>query len=121
MSLRPKKPKTKMQAFGPAIGLLLILAVGIIAWFLSPEIDKVLIRALPNFKEIPKQNLQIFTTVVVMVVSVLLVSLIVAAAAPKRKSAVNEKEMFKERLDIIKEKELTKRRRKQMNRMNSRE
>ncbi len=121
MSMSPRKKKTKMQAFGPAIGLLLVAAVGILAWFLAPEIDKILIRTLPNFKEIPKQNLQIFTTVVMTVVFVLLVSLIVAAAAPKRKSAVNEKEMVKDRLELIKEKELTKRRRKQMSRMNSRE
>jgi hypothetical protein len=107
-----------MQAYGPAIGLLLAIAVGILAWFLAPEVDKILIRSLPNFREIAPNTLRIFTTVVMFIVFVLLVSLIVAAAVPKKKSAINEKGLIKEREDMIKEKKMTKLRRQHMNRMN---
>jgi hypothetical protein len=118
MSLGKPKKRTKMQAYGPIIGLLLAGSFGVLSWFLAPEIDKILARSLPNFREMKADQLRIATTVIMFVIFVLLASLIVAAAAPRKKSMVNERGLVKDRAEMIKEKKLTKIRRQQMNKMN---
>jgi hypothetical protein len=114
----PRKKKSKMQAYGPAVGLLLALAAGVLAYFLSFSVDDILKQHLAGFKQMPAGQLQIFTTVVIFVVFVLLVSLIVAASVPRKKSVINEKQLAKDREEMLKEKRMTKLRREQMNRMN---
>ncbi len=112
------KNQSKLRSYWPLLGLLLAGTVGVLAWFLSPAIDTALRHTLPNFNAMPPDQLRIFTTVVLFVVFLLLASLIVAASAPKKKSMVSEKNLLKEREDLIKEKKLTRARRQQMNKMN---
>ena len=118
MTLKARKKKTRMQAFGPLIGILLAGAFGILSWFLSPEIDNILKRSLPNFRAMPPDQLRIATTIIMFVIFVLLASLIVAAAAPKKKIMVGEPDIVKDRAALIKEKKLTKLRRQHMNKLN---
>jgi predicted PurR-regulated permease PerM len=115
---RPRKKKSKMQAYGPAVGLLLAVAGGVLAYAVSKPVDDILKQHLTGFRQMPPDRLQIFTTVVIFIVFVLLVSLIVAAAAPRKKTIVSEKQMVKDREAMINEKKMTKLRREKMNRMN---
>ncbi|MBZ0284957.1 MAG: hypothetical protein K8L97_29750 [Anaerolineae bacterium] len=119
MSNRNAKPKSKMQAFWPIIGLMLILALGFISWVLAPPVIGFLGGVLPNFPpaEIPPDTMQIFITVVLFVLMSLIISLIVAAAAPRKRSAVNEKSLTKERALMVEEKKKQKLRQRAINRM----
>ncbi len=119
MSTRSPKPKSRTQAFWPIIGLLLILALGFMAWVFAPPVIGFLSRTLPNFPpaEVPADTMQIFMTVVLFVLTGMIVSLIVAAAAPRKKSAVTEKNLVKERATMVEEKRKQKLRQRAINRM----
>jgi type III secretory pathway component EscT len=119
MAMRSKKPK-KLQAFWPIIGLVMAVAFGVIAWFLADPVIGILSRSLPAFRSMTSdpQKLKIFVTIVLFVMFILLASLVIAVSAPRRGESVDEKKMAKSRAEMIKEKELTKLRRKQMNKLN---
>lgn len=118
MSMKPK-PKSRMQAFWPIIGLLLILALGFMAWVFAPPVIGFLSGVLPNFPpaEVPPDTMQLIITAVLFVLMGMIVSLIVAAAAPRKRSAVNEKKLAKERALMVEEKKKQKLRQRAINRM----
>lgn len=113
-----KAKEARKQAFWPLIGFVLAIASGVMAFVLAPEVNKLLRKSLPNFRQIAEKDAQLFTTGVLFIVFVLLASLVVAAAVPRKKDIVSNKAMADERQDLLKEKRITKLRRKQMNKMN---
>lgn len=119
MSMSKKKPK-RSQAYWPVIGLVLAGTSGVFAWFLAPEVNKILARSLTSYPPagVSPENLRLFMAGILFVVFVLLASLVVAASAPRKKSAINEKGLLKERVELVNDKKLRKLRQKQINRMN---
>ena len=120
MMQKPKK--SRMQAYWPAMGAILILASAVIAYFIGPAVVEWLdkgnvIRGFPP-KGVPIANINWILRVIVFVIFVLLVSLFVAAAAPKKKSAVTEVKMVKERQALVNEKKARKMRQQLMNKQN---
>ena len=121
MGQKPVK-KSKTQAFWPILGLLLILACAAIGYFLGPAVvdwlDKGdVIRGFPP-PGIPRANLNWILRGIVFVVLGLLASLVVAAAVPKKKSAVTEKQLTKQRAEMVHEKKARKMRQQFMNKQN---
>jgi hypothetical protein len=119
--LQPKK-KTRGQAWRPVVGFVLILSCAAMAYFLGPAIVTWLdqgnvIRGFPP-RGVPIENIRWILRGIVFVILILLGSLLVAVAAPKRKSAVNEKQMTKQREQLVLEKKARKIRQQQMNKMN---
>lgn len=120
MSAQNKKPKSRTQSWWPLIGAFLIIADGILSYFLAGPTIAFLDAKLPNFPPagVSGSTLLLIITVVLFVIIGSLVSLIVAAAAPKKRSAVTEKNMMKERSAMVEDKRVTKLRQKQINKMN---
>jgi hypothetical protein len=118
----PKPKQSRSQAFWPVLGLLLILACGAIAYFLGPAVvdwlDKGnIIKGFPP-PGIPRVNINWIMRAVVGVILLLLSSLAVAAAVPKKKSAVNEKQLTKQRTEMVNEKKARKMRQQLLNKQN---
>ena len=118
-----KKPqKSRMQAYWPALGALLILASAVMAYFIGPAVVEWLdkgnvIRGFPP-TGVPKVNIYWILRGIVFVILVLLSSMVVAAAAPKKKSAVTEVKLIKERKEMVNEKKARKMRQQLMNKEN---
>ncbi len=118
---QPKK-RSKTQSYWPVIGLLLLLSCAAIAyvvgeplftWFKTSHV----IKGFPP-SGVPASNLQWLLRGIVFVVLGLFASLVVAAAAPKKKSVVTEKQMTKQREEMVREKKARKLRQQKMNKMN---
>jgi hypothetical protein len=117
-----KPPKSKMQAFWPVMGALLIIAAAVMAFFIGPVVVDWLdrgnvIKGFPP-KGVPITNIYWILRGIVFVVLGLLASMVVAAAAPKKKSTVTEVKLVKERKDIVHEKKARKMRQQLMNKEN---
>lgn len=117
-----KPPKSKMQAFWPVMGALLIIAAAVMAFFIGPVVVDWLdrgnvIKGFPP-KGVPITNIYWILRGIVFVVLGLLASMVVAAAAPKKKSTVTEVNLIKERKDMVHEKRARKMRQQVMNKEN---
>jgi mannitol-specific phosphotransferase system IIBC component len=117
-----KPKKSRSQSFWPILGLLLIIACAIMAYFIGPAVvdwldDGNVIRGFPP-RGIPRENVNWILRGILFVVLGLLSSLVVAAAVPKKKNVVNEKKLIKERQEMVNEKKARKLRQQQMNKLN---
>lgn len=117
-----KPPKSRTQSFWPIIGLMLILSAAAIAFFLGPAVVNWLDRS-NVIKGFPPTGVSSVTLDwifrgIFFFILVLLSSLIVAAAAPKRKSAVTEVKLAKERQLMVNDKKARKMRQQLMNKQN---
>lgn len=117
MTFREKKIKRKGQSYWPVFGLVLALALGVISWVVSPSAFNWLGTWLKGFPPagVPRPTLELLITVILFVVLSLFAALLVALAMPKKKSAVNEKQLAEERERMIEEKRMRRMRQKQMN------
>lgn len=118
-----KKPqKSRTQAFWPVLGVLLMLSAGAIAFFLGPAVVDWLAknRTITGFppKDIPSTTIDWIFRGIFFFILGLLASLIVAAAAPKKKIAVNEVKLAKERQLMVNDKKARKMRQQLMNKQN---
>jgi len=121
MGQKPVK-KSRTQAFWPVLGLMLIIACAAIAYFAGPAVVEWLdkgkvIRGFPP-AGVPRANVDWILRGIVFVVLALLSSLLVAAAVPKKKSAVTEKQLVKQRAEMVHEKKARKMRQQLMNKQN---
>jgi hypothetical protein len=121
MGQKPTK-KSRTQAFWPVLGLMLIIACAAIAYFAGPAVvewldDSNVIRGFPP-AGIPRVNIYWILRGIVFVVLALLASLMVAAAVPKKKSAVTEKQLVKQRTEMVNDKKARKMRQQLMNKQN---
>jgi hypothetical protein len=118
-----KKPeKSKLQAFWPVMGALLIVTAAVLAFFIGPAVVNWLdkgnvIKGFPP-KGVPIVNIYWILRGIVFVILGLLASMVVAAAAPKKKSAVTEVKLAKERKDMVLDKKARKMRQQLMNKEN---
>lgn len=122
MSMRNNKPKSPLQAYWPILGLLLAIALGILAWAIAPGAFDWLGTWLRGFPPagVPRRTLELIITVVIFLVLGLLAGLLVALGMPKKKSAVSEKDVAVARARMVEEKRIRKLRQKQMNKERNR-
>jgi len=98
--VRIAEKKGKSKAFWPIIGLVLAVALGIIAWFIAPYVRDFVFTRFPNsitaFNTMPDQQQLIIFTAAVFLLLGSLVAMIVAFAVPKDSSRVKDKDLVKE-------------------------
>jgi len=102
-----------------AYGFLLLVALGVIAYFVAPLVITAL-KKNPDFSNathtMTKVNLQLAVTAVITLVFGLIAAMIVTAAAPKKSINVKDKDLTKEREDGAKYHKMQKKRQRKLNR-----
>jgi len=110
----PRKTPQRGKAFWPALGLMLALASAGLSYAATPSVIGFLksnLRGFPNDKKIP-----IIVGVTLFALIVLILSLIVAFAVPRKKSAVTEIQISKDRKAMVNEKMARKIKQREINR-----
>jgi hypothetical protein len=103
-----------------AMGFLLLVALGIISWFIAPGIitwmkggSRTLRIALVD---IPQQQEQLIVTVILTLLLAIVAALLVTIFTPRKAINVKEKDLIAERLDGVKYHEKAKKRQRKLNR-----
>lgn len=113
MSMPRKKPP-RGRAFWPVVGLLLALSAAALAYVFTDPVINALRKSLRNFPTGPTVTL--IVGVILFVVLALTFSLIVAFAVPRKKSAVTETQLVKDRQAMVKDIKARKIRQREINR-----
>jgi hypothetical protein len=91
-----KAKTTSIRTFFPVIGLILMIAFGVVAYLMGP----ILTNAVSDLISLPPDQYETFDWVsrgIVFIILSLITGLIYAAAAPKPKQMVSERALDKER------------------------
>lgn len=115
MALKKTEPRGK--AFWPILGLLLALSAGALSWAFTPEVVRYLDRSLPSFPAVTP-TVSLIVGGILFILIAMIFSLVVALAVPKRKGAVNETKLAKERSEMVRGKAARKVRQRDINRQN---
>jgi hypothetical protein len=110
--------KRGRRAF-PAVGFILILAMGAIVWVVTPPLTEFLDRTVLTGYRIPRSNLptvQIGVGLILFFLLSTLTALIVSALAPKRAVNVKETDLIKEREEMQRKRKAERMRQRQINR-----
>lgn len=103
-----------------AMGFLLLFALGVISWFIAPEVVKWIKGGSKTLRialvEVPAQQEQLIMTIILTLLFALIAGLIVTIFAPKKSINVKDKDLIKERLDGVKYHEKAKKRQRTLNR-----
>lgn len=93
-------PKPKSKGLWPVFGLLMAIALGIIAYFAAPSVQRIVVQITKGGftgQELPPDQMRLFFTALVFLVLGSIAGLIVAFAMPKRKSKVLDTDMVKQK------------------------
>lgn len=108
--------KKRNRGLYPLIGLVLIIAMGVIAYFLAPSVIDFLKGQNARFGQgMPADRLLLFVTVGLTLILSTISSLIVAVARPKKLIDVKESDLMKERMDAKRMKEYELKRQRKIN------
>jgi hypothetical protein len=110
--------KRGRRAF-PAIGFILIVAMGAIVWVVTPPLTEYLDRTLLTGYRIPRTDLptvQIGIGLVLFFLLSTVVALVVSALAPKRAASVKETDLVKERDEMQRQRKAERIRQRKINR-----
>lgn len=110
----PRKTPPRGRAFWPVLGFLLALSAGVLAFvFTDPTIAflKTKLHPFPNDAKVP-----IIIGVILFALFAMIFSLIVAFAVPRKKSAVTEIQMAKDRKVMVNQKMARKIKQREINR-----
>lgn len=110
--------KRGRRAF-PAVGFILIVAMGVIVWVVTPPLTEYLDRTVLTGYEIPVNNrstVQIGIGLVLFFLLSTIVALIVSALAPKPAASVKETDLVKERDEMQKKRKAERIRQRKINR-----
>jgi hypothetical protein len=110
--------KRGRRAF-PAVGFILIVAMGVIVWVVTPPLTEYLDRTVLTSYRIPRSDLptvQIGIGLVLFFLLSTIVALIVSALAPKPAASVKETDLVKERDEMQKKRKAERIRQRKINR-----
>lgn len=110
--------KRGRRAF-PAVGFILIVAMGVIVWVVTPPLTEYLDRTVLTNYRIPRSDLptvQIGIGLVLFFLLSTIVALIVSALAPKPAASVKETDLVKERDEMQKKRKAERIRQRKINR-----
>jgi hypothetical protein len=103
-----------------AIGFLLLFSLGVISWFVAPEIIRWMKGGSRTLRiallEVPAAQEQLIVTVILTLLLAIVAALIVTIFSPKKSINVKEKDLIAERLDGVKYHEKAKKRQRKLNR-----
>lgn len=93
-----EKDRKRGTALLPAAGFLLIVAFGVISWFLAPIVQNFLVNRLGA--DIQGQEFRYVVTFAMFIVFVMLTGLVYAIAMPRAKDNVKDGDLVKERKEM---------------------
>lgn len=115
MTTRKQQPRGK--AFWPVVGFLLALSAGVLAYVFTDPTIAALRSSLRNFPT-PNATIRLIVGLILFAILAMLFSLAVAIAVPRKKSAVTEIQIAKNRKVIVNEKAARKIKQREINRQN---
>jgi multisubunit Na+/H+ antiporter MnhG subunit len=109
--------KKRFRGLWPLAGLIMIIALGIISYFLAPAVIDFTRRTLRGFTTagMAPEQLRLIFTVLIFVVLASFSGLVIAIAAPKRSMQVKEKDLIKERQKMAEQKKYERVRQRRLN------
>ncbi len=111
-----RKPQPRGKAFWPILGFLLALSAAALAFVFTDPVIAQLKKSLRGFPTDPKVS--IIVGVILFTLIAMIFSLIVAFAVPRKKSAVTEIQMAKDRKVMVNQKAARKIKQRDINRQN---
>lgn len=115
MTTRKTQPRGK--AFWPVVGFLLALSAGILAFVFTDPAIAALRSSLRNFPA-PNATIRLIVGIILFAILAMLFSLAVAITVPRKKSAVTEIQVAKNRKVMVNEKAARKIKQREINRQN---
>jgi hypothetical protein len=114
--LKQQEKRSAVRAWLPALGFILALCVGLIAYTFSPLILNWLDSRSGRFPPpgVSSQNLRIGATIFLFAITMLVAWTLVAIFIPKKKSKVTDNDLLKDRKSIYAEKAAKKKRQVKM-------
>ncbi len=109
-----KKQASRLKAFYPIIGLVIMLIAGAIAYFVSPAVTDILVEQLLE-GDVP-ENMQVISGGLVFGLIVTVVALVYSlfAARPANREMLTDEALMKDKEDMEREERAKKRRKRQM-------
>ncbi|MFQ3566540.1 MAG: hypothetical protein SNJ59_06040 [Aggregatilineales bacterium] len=109
--------KKRFRGFWPLAGLIMIVALGILSYFLAPAVIDFTQRTLRGFTTagMAPEQLRLIFTVLIFVVLASFSGLLIAIAAPKRSTQIKEKDLIKERKRMAEYKKYERARQRRLN------
>ena len=109
-----KKQESRLKAFYPLIGLVVMLIAGAIAYFASPLVTEILVEQL--LEGDAPENMQVVSGGLVFGVIVTIFALVYSlfAARPENRDMLTEEALMKEKEEMEREERAKKRRKRQM-------
>ncbi|NJL57419.1 hypothetical protein HC928_21480 [bacterium] len=105
---------TSIKAFLPVMGFLLLIVLGVMAYFLSEPVHELL---MDNLDGVPAdQEVRYLVGAVLFVVMTMVVGMVYAAFAPKPSKTVTESQLKRERMMLDAEKKARRKRKQAANR-----
>ena len=93
-------PKPKSKGLWPVFGLLMAVALGIIAYFAAPSVQRIVVQITKGGftgHELPPDQMRLFFTAIIFLVLGSIAGLIVAFAKPKPKRKVMDTDLVKQK------------------------
>jgi uncharacterized BrkB/YihY/UPF0761 family membrane protein len=109
-----EQDRKKGTALLPAAGFILIVALGIVAWFIAPSVQDLLVRRLQVGDAVRAPEFKYVVFGVLFITMVMSVGLIYAIAVPRRRDDVKDGDIAKERKEMTKAIEERKARRRKV-------
>jgi predicted membrane protein len=102
--IKVKAKKSPISAFLPAMGLILLIAFGVISWVLAPDLLRWTVREFDGFSGNEFEPIIMKTAFAALIFLVLtsLTGLAVAIFVPRKRSKVKENDLNKERKANVK-------------------
>ena len=113
----PKKTPPRGRAFWPVLGFLLALSSGVLAFIFTDPVIAQLRKSLRNFPATTPM-IRLIVGVILFALIAMIFSLIVAFAVPRKKSAVTEINIAKDRKVMVNAKMARKIKQRDINRQN---
>ena len=118
MGFQKERNITGVRRYWPLIGFVMLVAIGIMSWFLAPGAIALTRDIIPRFtgRELEPQIMRLIFTVLLTAILGALSAALLALAVPKKEIEVREGDMLKEREAMIKRKAMERERLRKINR-----
>jgi uncharacterized membrane protein len=108
-----KKKPPWWKPFLPLLGLLLLVIFGVVSFVLSGPVAAQ-VDAMVTQRALPMREMQIISGIAIFIVQVFFVAMIYAIFQPKGPKGVTERELDREKREMLKEQQAANRRKKEM-------
>jgi hypothetical protein len=110
--------KRGTRPFWPVLGFLMLVALGVLAYTFAPDAIRLARQIFPAFRgpsPIPPEQMRLAFAAIVFLVGLTIGAGVIALFAPKSKMQVRDKDLAKERDQMLKARAAAKRRQRKLN------